>query len=99
MAKGRSSAWGMTTSYVGDVVMRKWLLIAIVIYLIPGLLLAVWAQLRADPEDPPPMPVWAPGLSWGQRVMAALWMVPSVLLWPVFLPPTIYWCLIRGACG
>jgi hypothetical protein len=98
-AKGRSLARGMTTNSEGDVVIRKWLLIAIVIYLPPGLLLAAWAQLRADPEDPPPMPVWAPGLSWGQRVMAALWMVPSVVLWPVFLPPTIYWCLIRGACG
>jgi len=86
-------------SYEGVVTMRKWLLIAIVIYLVPGLVLAVGWQLRADADDPPPMPVWAPGLSLGQRVMAALWMVPSVLLWPVFLPPTIYWWLIRGACG
>jgi hypothetical protein len=52
--------------------MRKWLLIAIVIYLVPGLVYAVWGQLRADPDDAPPMPVWAPGLSLGQRVMAAL---------------------------
>lgn len=89
----------MTTSYEGDVVMRKWLPIAIVIYAVPGLLLAVWAQVRAEPEDPRPMPVWGPGVPVGQRVMAALWMVPSVLLWPVFLPPTIYWCLIRRACG
>lgn len=89
----------MTASYEGDAVVRKWLIIVVVVYLVPGLLFGVWAQLRADPEDPPPVPVWAPGLSLGQRVMGALWMVPSLLLWPVFLPPTIYWCLIRGACG
>jgi hypothetical protein len=79
--------------------MRKWLMIAIVVYLLPGLGLAVWAEVRAEPADPPPMPVWAPGLSFGQRVMAAIWMVPVVLLWPIFLPPTIYWCLLKGACG
>ncbi len=89
----------MTASCEGDVVMRKRLLIAIVVYLVSGFLLAGCAQLRTEPEDPPPMPVWAPGLSWGQRVMAALWMAPSVLLWPLYLPPTIYGCLIRGACG
>jgi hypothetical protein len=77
----------------------RWLLIAVIIYLLPGLALAVWAQLLADLSDPPPMPVWAPSLSLGQRVAAALWMLPTVLLWPVFLPPTIYWCFIRGACG
>lgn len=79
--------------------MRKWLRIAIVIYLLIGLANAVWVQVRADPDDPPPMPIWAPGLSLGQRLMAAIWMVPVVLLWPIFLPLTIYWCLIRGTCG
>jgi len=79
--------------------MRRWLRIAIVIYLFIGLANAVWVQIRADPEDPPPMPVWAPGLSLGRRLAAAVWMVPVVLLWPIFLPPTIYWYLTRGACG
>jgi len=79
--------------------MRRWLLIAIILYLLPGLVYAVWVQLRADADDPPPMPVWAPKLSLGQRLMAAIWMVPFVLLWPIFLPPTVYWCLMRGVCG
>ena len=68
------------------------------IYLLIGLANAAWVQARADPEDPPPMPVWAPGLSFGRRLAAAVWMVPDVLLWPIFLPPTVYWYLTRGAC-
>ena len=79
--------------------MRKLLLIAVAVYLLIGLANAIWVQVRADPNDPPPMPVWAPELSLGRRLMAAIWMVPDVLLWPIFLPPTIYWCLIREACG
>lgn len=79
--------------------MHKWLPIAIITYLWPGLIPAVWAQMRADADDPPLTPVWAPGLLLGQRVMAAICMVPTVLLWLIFLPPTIYRSVIRGTSG
>lgn len=79
--------------------MRRWLWAAIAFYLLIGLAHGVWVQVRADPNDPPPMPIWAPGLSFGHRLGAVLWMVPVVLLWPIFLLPTIYWCLIQRGCG
>lgn len=79
--------------------MRKWVLAAIIVYLLIGLAYAVWVQIRADPNDPPPMPIWAPGLSLGQRLMAVVWEIPTVLLWPIFLPPTIYHCFLRRTCG
>ncbi len=78
---------------------RKLLRIAIVIYLLIGLAYAVWVQARADPNDPPPMPVWAPGLPLGQRFWAIISMMLDVLLWPIFLPPTLSWWLRRGKSG
>jgi hypothetical protein len=79
--------------------MRKLPLIAITVYPLPGLARAVWVQVRADPDDPPAMPAWVPGLQFGQRIVSAIWMVPTALLWPIFLPPTIYWCITRGVFG
>ncbi len=78
--------------------LKKALLYFVIIYLLIGFGFAVYGQIIADPNDPPPMPVWAPGLSLSRRFMSFfLYFFPSVLLWPIFLPPTI-WCLIRGTC-
>ena len=69
---------------------KKMLLYIVVCYLIIGVGFALYVQIIADPNDPPPMPVWAPGLSPGQRLGAFLTgFLPCVLLWPVWLPPTI----------
>jgi hypothetical protein len=71
--------------------LRKALLYFMIIYLLIGFGFAVYGQIIANPNDPPPMPVWAPGLSLSRRLMSLfLYFLPSVLLWPIFLPPTIY---------
>jgi len=70
----------------------------VAVYLLIGFAYAVYVQIKADPNDPPPMPVWAPGLSVGERLGAFLlgFVLPG-LLWPLFLPPTLWWCLFKNA--
>ncbi len=76
----------------------KFLLYFAIIYLLIGFGYAVYVQIIADPTDPPPMPVWAPGLSLTERLISFfLYFVPCVLLWPIFLPPTIWW-IIKETC-
>ncbi len=71
----------------------------VAVYLLIGFAYAVYVQIKADPNDPPPMPVWAPGLSVGERLGAFLlgFVLPG-LFWPFFLPPTLWWCLFKNAC-
>jgi hypothetical protein len=75
----------------------KILLCTVIIYLLIGFGYAVYWEITADPEDTP-APIWAPGLSLGERIgHFFLVFIPTVLLWPFLLPPTI-WCLIKGTC-
>ena len=60
------------------------------IYFLIGFGFAVWGQMTADPNDTP-TPIWVTGLSPGERVGLFLTVfVPTVLLWPLLLPATIY---------
>ena len=70
--------------------MRKVLLYFVLIYLLIGFGYAVYMEITADPNDTP-TPIWAPGLSLGERLGVFLFVfIPCVLLWPFLLPPTIY---------
>lgn len=74
-------------------------ILILVVYLLIGFTYAAYVQIKADPNDPPPIPIWAPGLSPSERLGAfLLGFVLPALLWPIFLPPTLWWCLFKNAC-
>lgn len=78
---------------------NKVILYILVLYVLIGFAYAFYVQVKADPNDPPPVPIWAPGLSLVERAWVFLiYFVPAVLCWPVFLPPTIWWCFIKHTC-
>ncbi len=73
-------------------------LIIVAVYFIIGFAYGIYVQINADPNDPPPIPIWAPGLSLGERLGAfLLGFVLPALLWPLFLPPTL-WSLFKNTC-
>jgi len=77
----------------------KTILYVVAVYLMIGFTYAIYVQIKADPNDPPPIPIWAPGLSWGERLGAfLLGFVLPALFWPIFLPPTLWWCLFKNTC-
>lgn len=76
----------------------KTLIIIAAVYFMIGFAYGIYVQIKADPNDPPPIPIWAPGLSLGERLGAFLiGFVFPALFWPLFLPPTL-WCLFKNTC-